>query len=118
MTLRTTVASLSLLVAAALLHAGCGGAPSSEDICDKACSCAGSECTDDAKKQCIADIDDARNAADKAGCGSEADDLLSCLDDQSCSMLEKQGEDACKTQQEAVEKCGGRSDVTSGSDSG
>src|SRR5687768_16846275 len=57
----------------ALVLGGCGGGASG--FCNDYCDCVG--CSDNEREDCIDDVEDSLDEADKAGCGGEADDVLS-----------------------------------------
>lgn len=102
---RLALGTLSLTLSLVAL-AGCGGNPA-EDLCNKACECAGG-CPDGAIEQCTGPIEKARDAADKAGCGSEYDDYLSCAADElSCSDTNGDFEKYCPDERAALLSCAG-----------
>src|SRR5262249_6054331 len=85
-------------------YAGCGGAPSASDVCDKSCSCIKGGCSASERKTCINSVDDLRKQADEAGCSSEFDDLLSCANGDSCKNGMRDVE-PCTSEVTAVETC-------------
>ena len=80
---------------------GCG--PSIGAYCDRVCDCTG--CSATQQDDCVDTTDDVRRKADKKGCRSQFDDLLSCgLEELEC----KDGHahiDGCESEQEAFLKC-------------
>src|SRR2546426_14424 len=99
-----SAALVPVALAIAILYAGCGGPPSTSEICDKSCSCMTSGCTAKDKQQCESGVDQLRMQADAAGCSSEFDDLLSCAEGDSC----KNGAldvGPCQTSVDALTKC-------------
>ena len=86
------------------LAPGCGGTSPSA-LCQKACDCQ-RECSDAELDQCVSFLEGAIDEADRAGCGSEFDDYLSCIDEglDSCST---DVESRCASEARAVQSCAG-----------
>lgn len=96
------LASLALLTLLAFgaVVTGCGGA-SISTICDDECACR--TCTAADHQRCVDDGEQLQAGADKIGCSSEFDDLLSCAHDHaSCTSS---NEKECGAQITAFDTC-------------
>ena len=85
------------MLALALFATGCGD--DCVSLCEDANECEGAEKVDDCDKEC----EDAKKAAEDAGCEDQFDDLLSCASDQ--DDVCKPDENACSSEAEAFVKC-------------
>lgn len=83
------------------LAPGCG--PSASGLCNKICDCIG--CSASEFDDCVDDIEDARDDADKEGCGSEYDALLACGDDEFRCDGDKYDVDGCNYETKEFIKC-------------
>ncbi len=73
---RGLVVALMLVAAAGL--SGCGA--SYADLCENSCDCEG-DCSDAELEECIEQGEELEDLADIAGCGSDFDDWVDCMDD-------------------------------------
>lgn len=104
--LTSTALARSALALATLTLAlplgGCGGGASG--FCTDYCDCVG--CSDNEREECVDDVEDALDEADQAGCGSEADDVLSCYRSElECVGGDRVELDGCDTEQDAFSDC-------------
>jgi hypothetical protein len=84
-----------------LILSACGSV-STEDLCSRLAECADADTT---QAECVAALDQGTTDAEKAGCTSEYDDYLSCVDgvDNVCSQDEIEA--ACFAEALAVFGC-------------
>lgn len=93
---------VAVLASLALALAGCGGGASG--FCNDYCDCVG--CSDNEREDCIDDVEDSLDEADKAGCGGEADDVLSCYSSEfECKSGDRVDLDGCDAEQDAFSEC-------------
>ncbi len=94
---------LSIFIASlATAIAGCesgGGA----GLCEAICDCTG--CSEDELAECTDDIDDQEKEADDAGCSDQADEYLSCLNEQVECRDSKVDLDGCDTAEKSLDNC-------------
>jgi hypothetical protein len=89
-------------VALSLPLAGCGGGASG--FCNDYCDCVG--CSDNEREDCVDDVEDSLDEADKAGCGGEADDVLSCYRSElECLSGDRVDLDGCDAEEDAFSDC-------------
>lgn len=92
------------------LAPGCG--PSIGSYCNKLCDCFG--CSDSEHDECIDAAEDAKKAADEAGCGSEFNDALGCTNDEFTCDDGEADLDGCESEGEALLKCTSGSGINPG----
>lgn len=83
------------------LAPGCG--PSVAGYCNKGCECTG--CSESERDQCVDFLEEYKETAEEAGCGSEFNDALGCV----TSELECDGDnlniDGCDSENEELNEC-------------
>jgi hypothetical protein len=84
------------------LAPGCGVGATA--ICQKYCDCRPEGCIDSELDTCVENVEENIATADKAGCGSEHDDYLSCLDEQ-LDSCRAEPESACRSEAELTLRC-------------
>jgi hypothetical protein len=89
---------------------GCGSSVSA--YCEKLCECVG--CNESERAECEDEISDSQRVAEEAGCGSQFDDALSCVDAEFVCTDGAAESDGCDSELDALAKCGDGGDEFGG----
>jgi hypothetical protein len=100
-----SAAGLVALTSAVLVVPGCGGSVSPQEVCQKACDCAGA-CSEADVAECASALEQAEDAAEQIGCSGEYDDYLACIDD-GLDECRFDVESDCAEEARAIEACAG-----------
>jgi hypothetical protein len=109
MTIHRRLAPLFMFAISATAYAACGGT-SPRALCQDACDCMG--CSNSELEECVEELEDAQEYAEKEGCSDEFDSYLDCLSGFQCDGDDIEVPDECEDLEDDLNEACGDDDVT------